>query len=247
MNDAMGKIAKKMYQQRGEKWVWKQTSAIGGGGMCVEGGFEDVCRLMHFHRQFIKRLFFFLVYFFSFSWDKLCGGSNLPKKKKLSVVGHCELKWRGTAEKYKKTKIQHAQREGWSEKEWQDNKEKRGMSSRRHREDENKGERVRGEEQSGGGSVGGPIVMNRWWGEEKVKPVSVGVAGTHPVLCGQMCGALSLSPPLSSLLPGRCCQCPLACAQKLTHLFAFVLCYFWKRVKIASPSTENHVHVSQSR
>lgn len=25
-------------------------------------------------------------------------------------------------------------------------------------------------------------------GEEKVKPVSVGVAGTHPVLCGQMCG-----------------------------------------------------------
>lgn len=49
-------------------------------------------------------------------------------------------------------------------------------------------ERVRGEEQSGGGSVGGPIVMNRWWGEEKVKPVSVGVAGTHPVLCGQMCG-----------------------------------------------------------
>lgn len=191
---------------------------------------------------------FFLVYFFSFSWDKLCGGSNLPKKKKkLSVVGHCELKWRGTAEKYKKTKIQHAQREGWSEKEWQDNKEKRGMSSRRHREDENKGERVRGEEQSGGGSVGGPIVMNRWWGEEKVKPVSVGVAGTHPVLCGQMCGALSLSPPLSSLLPGRCCQCPLACAQKLTHLFAFVLCYFWKRVKIASPSTENHVHVSQSR
>lgn len=30
--------------------------------------------------------------------------------------------------------------------------------------------------------------MNRWWGEEKVKPVSVGVAGTHPVLRGQMCG-----------------------------------------------------------
>lgn len=47
---------------------------------------------------------------------------------------------------------------------------------------------MRGEEQSGGGSVGGPIVMNRWWGEEKVKPVSVGVAGTRPVLCGQMCG-----------------------------------------------------------
>lgn len=49
-------------------------------------------------------------------------------------------------------------------------------------------ERERGEEQSGVGSTGGGIVMNRWWGEEKVKPVSVGVAGTHPVLRGQMCG-----------------------------------------------------------
>lgn len=58
----------------------------------------------------------------------------------------------------------------------------------RERERTRTRERVRGEEQSGGGSVGGPIVMNRWWGEEKVKPVSVGVAGTHPVLCGQMCG-----------------------------------------------------------
>lgn len=47
---------------------------------------------------------------------------------------------------------------------------------------------VREEEQSGVGSTGGPIVMNRWWGEEKVKPVSVGVAGNHPVLRGQMCG-----------------------------------------------------------
>lgn len=25
-------------------------------------------------------------------------------------------------------------------------------------------------------------------GGKKVKPVSVGVDGTHPVLCGQMCG-----------------------------------------------------------
>jgi len=38
------------YQQCGEKWVWKRTRAI--------GGFKDVGRLMHFHRQFIKSLFF---------------------------------------------------------------------------------------------------------------------------------------------------------------------------------------------
>lgn len=98
---------------------------------------------------------------------------------------------------------------------------------------------MRGEEQNGGGSVGGPIAMNRWWGKEKVKPVSVGVTGTHPVLCGQMCGraASYLSPSLPPLMPGQCCQSPLACAQKLTHLPAFVLCYSWTRTrqrKIAS-------------
>lgn len=38
------------YQQCGEKWVWKQTRGT--------RGFEDVGRLMHFHRQFIKSLFF---------------------------------------------------------------------------------------------------------------------------------------------------------------------------------------------
>lgn len=71
-------------------------------------------------------------------------------------------------------------------------KENKGISSDRQREGE----------QDGGGSVGGPMVMNRWWGEEKVKPVSVGVVGTHPVLCGQMCGrAASCPPPHQTLLP----------------------------------------------
>lgn len=65
--------------------------------------------------------------------------------------------------------------------------ERTGTRSDRPREKENKGagER-RGAEWRW--LNGRDIVMNRWWGEEKVKPVSVGVAGTHPVLCGQMCG-----------------------------------------------------------
>lgn len=65
--------------------------------------------------------------------------------------------------------------------------ERTGTRSDRQREKENKGagER-RGAEWRGLG--GGAHSNEQVVGGEKVKPVSVGVAGTHPVLRGQMCG-----------------------------------------------------------
>lgn len=105
---------------------------------------------------------------------------------------------------------------------------------------------------------GGGIVMNRWWGERRLS-LFLWVSMEPTPCCVDRCvdGLLASSPcPSPSPSPSPSClpswlatdaKAPLVCAQKLTHLSAFVLCYFWirtRRRENALPSEENRVPVS---
>lgn len=80
-------------------------------------------------------------------------------------------------------------------------------------------ERVRGEEQSDVGSTGGPIVMNRWWGERRLS-LFLWVSLEPTPCCVDRCvdGPLASAPHLSPPLPGRCCQKTASLCSK-THSF----------------------------
>lgn len=102
------------------------------------------------------------------------------------------------------------------------------MRSDRQRENMNKGAGERKGAQWHWLS-GGAIVMNRWWGKRRLS-LFLWVSLEPTPYCVDRCadGPRASSPRPS---PGHCCQRPLVCAQKLTHLSAFVLCYFWTQTQ----------------